>query len=73
MQRLVDTLFKKLPLRRHLDGKNYFVVENTQVIGSVGDIPPPVEEELIMFYNWDNACSVQPSLIYDAWYFKSMN
>jgi hypothetical protein len=32
--------------KRHLDGKNYFTVENTQVIGRVGDIPPHAEEEL---------------------------
>lgn len=30
----------KATLRRHLDGKNYFAVENSQVIGSVGDITP---------------------------------
>jgi hypothetical protein len=37
----------KATLRRHLDWKNYFAVENTRVIGSVGDIPPHVEEGLI--------------------------
>jgi len=37
----------KATLRRHLDGKNCFAVENTQVTGSVGDIPPRVEEALI--------------------------
>jgi len=37
----------KATLIRHLDGKNYFEVENIQIIGSVGDIPPHVEEELI--------------------------
>ena len=29
----------KATLKRHSDGKNYFAVENTQVIGSVEDIP----------------------------------
>jgi hypothetical protein len=37
----------KATLKRHLDGKNYFAVESTQVIGSVGDIPPHVEEQLV--------------------------
>jgi hypothetical protein len=37
----------KATLKRLLDGKNYFAVGNIQVIGSVGDIPPDVEEELI--------------------------
>lgn len=29
----------KATLKRHLDGKNYFAVENTQVIGSVEMFP----------------------------------
>jgi hypothetical protein len=32
--------------KRHLDEKNYFAVENTQVISNRGDIPPRVGEEL---------------------------
>jgi hypothetical protein len=34
-------------LKRHTDVKNYFAVENTQVISSVVEIPPHVEEELV--------------------------
>jgi len=34
-------------LKRHIDGKNYFAVENTQVISSVIEIPPHVEGELV--------------------------
>jgi hypothetical protein len=37
----------KATLKRHLDWKNYFAVESTQVIGSVEDIPPHVEEQLV--------------------------
>jgi hypothetical protein len=37
----------KAILERHVDGKNYFAVKSTQVIGSVGDIPPQVEEQLV--------------------------
>lgn len=37
----------KATLKRYLDGKNYFTVVNTQVIGSIGDIPSHVEGELV--------------------------
>ena len=36
----------KATLKRHLDGKNWFAVEKTKVIGSVSDIPPEVEKEI---------------------------
>jgi hypothetical protein len=39
----------KATLKRHLHEKNYFAVESTQVIGSVGDIPPHVEEQ----FGWE--------------------
>jgi len=36
-------------LKRHIDGKNYFEVEDTQVISSLVEIPPHVEEELVNY------------------------
>jgi hypothetical protein len=39
--------FPEATLKRHFDGKNYFAVESTQVLGCVGDIPPHVEEQLV--------------------------
>lgn len=37
----------KATLKRHLDGKNYYATEGNKVVGSLGDIPPHVEEELV--------------------------
>ena len=37
----------KATLKRHLEGKNNFAVEGKKIIGSLGDLPPEVEKELV--------------------------
>ena len=38
----------KVTLKRHLEGKNNFAVEGNKMIGSLGDLPPEIEKELVV-------------------------
>lgn len=39
----------KATLKSHLEGKNNFAAEGKQIVGSLGDIPPEKEQELVNY------------------------